>query len=138
MKSFLLAIISSIVFFSLNTFSQEVIETDWLTASPGSTGSLFGAEVIDVNEGEEGLTSVDVRIPVDELEDYETVVVIGHPKERGQSPKEELIRLVELPSLLHDDLNEPYGIRFFVRGIPGFEFRLQMRVMDDIRELEEK
>lgn len=96
--------------------SNEIM-TDWLGATKGNKGQTFGAEVIKVRQDGETII-VDVDIPIADLENYETVLIVGKKTNN-------LIQLVQEPKLLRDDDNA-YGIRFQVKRLPGFEFRLRL------------
>ncbi|WP_045860857.1 hypothetical protein [Teredinibacter purpureus] len=97
--------------------ASEELKTDWLKATTGSSGETLGSEVINVKQ-EGDITTVEVDIDVDNLEDYETVVVIG---KKSNKP----VELTKEPELLSND-DEVYGIRFQIKRLPGFEFRLRM------------
>lgn len=98
-------------------YANNELNTDWLNATIGSSGETLNTEVVQVTQVGD-LTIVDVDIPADNLEDYETVVVIG---KKSNKP----VKLVKQPELLSDD-GGPYGIRFQIKRLPGFEFRLRL------------
>lgn len=54
------------------------LESDLLEAKTGSLGKNLGAEVINIIE-ENKTTTVEVKIPVDDLENYQVIVVIEDP-----------------------------------------------------------
>jgi uncharacterized protein YdbL (DUF1318 family) len=97
--------------------ASEELKTDWLTATTGSSGETLGSEVITVKQDGD-ITTVEVDINIDNLKDYETVVVID---KKSNKP----VKLTKEPELLSND-NEVYGIRFQAKRLPGFEFRLRM------------
>ena len=96
--------------------SNEIM-TDWLEATTGDKGQTLGAEVIKVRQDGETII-VDVDIPIADLENYEQVLIVG---KKTNNP----IQLVQEPKLLREDDNA-YGIRFQIKRLPGFEFRLRL------------
>lgn len=105
----------------LSLYGADEINTGWLKATTGSSGQLLGAEVIQVEQADEFII-IDVDIPADNLQDYETIVVIG--KRSNQA-----IPLNKQPEILNDDNGKAYGLRFQIKRMPNFEFRL--RLYDD-------
>lgn len=103
-------------------FASEKINTDWLQATPGDTGKTLGAEVINV-EQDGDLITIDVDIPIEDLEHYETIEIFG---KNATSP----VLLEQKPKLLRED-GAAYGIRFQMKRIPGFEFRLRLSDSSD-------
>lgn len=97
--------------------ANEELKTDWLKATTGSSGETLGSEVINVKQDGD-ITIVEVGIDIDNLADYETVQVIGKNSNKS-------VKLAKEPELLSSD-NEVYGIRFQIKRLPGFEFRLRM------------
>jgi hypothetical protein len=100
------------------------LNTDWLEATAGSSSEQLGAKVVQVKQMGE-MTVVDVDIPAKDLQNYETVLVIG---KRQNLP----VSLPKHPILLSRD-GEHYGLRIEIKGLPGYEFRLQLR--DNTEEL---
>ena len=122
-----------IAFFGLITplSADDSLVTDWLKATPESKEARLQSEVIEVTHEDDDIIAVDVAIPVDDLEEYETVVVIGKMPEKKKKPEFNAITLVKPLKWLHDDENEPYGLRFYVKGVEGFEFRIQLSQSDE-------
>lgn len=108
---------------SLTPANADDNNVQWLQTELGSHNAL-GEEVLAVSR-ENGTTVVDVRLPQKLVRDYEEVIVIG--KKPNTTEKPALITLVKAPQWLHNDENEPYGLRFYVAGVNGFEFRIQLK-----------
>ena len=105
-------------------YADDQLDTDWLKATIGSNGTELGSEVIHIKQIGD-TTIIDVELDTENLKDYETVLVIG---KKHNIPLEQ----AEKPELLSKD-GEPYGIRFQIKQLPGFEFRLRLYdATDDI------
>lgn len=111
-----------------SAFAQSELESDWLNAKSGSKESLIDAEVINVTN-EEDRTMVDVNMDVSDIDNIESIVVIG---KRPEKP-DQIFKLVQPVEWLHIDENKPYGLRFYVKGIKDFEFRIQMKIADELK-----
>lgn len=108
--------------FVLATAGYTENSDKWLQSQLGSRNQL-GEEVIGLSR-EDNITIIDVRLPQRSHRYYEEVIVIGkRPDPKSQEP---IISLVKAPQWLHNDDNEPYGLRFYIKGIDGFEFRIQL------------
>ena len=129
--TFLAALILALCGFIAPSYADEKLVTDWLKATPESKEERLQSEVIEVTQEENDVIAVDVAIPVDDLEEYETVVVIAKMPEKKKKPEGNAITLVKPLKWLHNDENEPYGLRFYVKGIEGFEFRIQLSQSDE-------
>ena len=105
----------------LSLHALDDIFTDWLNATEGSSGEVLGAEVIQVQQLDDDII-IDVDIPNDDLHRYENIVVIG---KRSNQP----VKLTKQPEILNDTNGKAFGIRFQIKRLPTFDFRL--RLYDD-------
>ena len=103
----------------LQSFGDDILETDWLETEAGSTGNAIGAKVIKV-EQQDDVTMVDVSVPLEELENYEEVMVYGY-----KPAKPEPIILLKDVEWLRDNNKDAYGVRFYVKGVPSLQFQLK-------------
>lgn len=99
-------------------YANDEINTDWLEAKTGSSGTTLGTEVIQVKQVDD-IMSIDVDIPTDNLKNYGTVEVIG---KKSNKP----VKLEKQPEILNNDNGEAYGVRLQMKRLPGFEFRLRL------------
>lgn len=121
----LLASVFILLCTSMTAHANDELNTDWLKATTGSSGEKLGSEVILVRTVDDVMI-IDVDIPADNLEDYETVVVIEKKSNKS-------VKLAKKPEILSDDDGDAYGIRLQIKRLPGFEFRL--RLLDDSAEI---
>lgn len=99
--------------------ADEKAMTDWLDSLSGSTGNLVGAEVIGI-EKRDKFTILDIRLPESQLS--ETDIKAIELEKRDES----LVQQFKKPTTLLDDDSQPYGVRFYLKRRPDFEFRLRL------------
>ena len=98
----------------------SVLETDWLGTEIGSTGNVLGAKVVDIkNSPGTETTVINIEIPVNNPDDFETIEVIG--KNTLQPIKQK--RKAEW---IENHEEGVYGLRLYLKRAPGFEFQLRL------------
>ncbi len=112
-------------FASTQLSAEERLTSDWLSASAGSSGDKINAKVVNVDHSGD-VMAIDILIPIDRLENYETIDIID---KKTNKP----VKLFKKPHHLSDENDIPSGIRFHTKRIPGFEFRIELR--DDTNEI---
>lgn len=114
-----------LIFSSAQLSAEENLTSDWLNAITGSSGEKINVEVINIQQVDD-TTIIDIKIPIDNLESYETIEIID---KNNKKPA----KLTQKPRQLVDENEVPYGIRFRIKQFPGFEFRIELR--DDTDQL---
>lgn len=99
--------------------AEDMLTSDWLNASAGSSGDKLNATVVRV-EHSGNIMAIDILIPIEHLESYETIDIID-------KKTNEPVKLFKKPHHLSDEYDIPTGIRFHTKRIPGFEFRIELR-----------
>lgn len=125
LQVYLQPVLLLLIFYSVQLSAEENLTSDWLHATTGSSGEIINAEVVNIQQIDD-TTVIDIKIPIDDLESYETVEIID---KNTKNPA----KLTQKPRQLIDENEKPYGIRFQLKRIPGFEFRIQLR--DDTDQL---
>lgn len=126
-NGFRVLVMAGCVLFSGAKLSAESQSTDWLKSVEGSTGDVLGAQVINVVEDSKGLI-VDIVIPLDGLQDYETSIEFMDKPEVSKASRRE----VQKKNWLRDEDNEIQGIRLYVKGSKRFDFRVRLHVPDEM------
>ena len=125
LQVYLQPVLLLLIFYSVQLSAEENLTSDWLHATTGSSGEIINAEVVNIQQIDD-TTVIDIKIPIDNLESYETVEIID---KNTKNPA----KLTQKPRQLLDENEKTYGIRFQLKRIPGFEFRIQLR--DDTDQL---
>jgi len=100
--------------------SKLTLETDWLDTEVGSTGEVLGAKVIDVeNIPESDTTIIEIKVPVNNPENFEGVEVIGKKTRQPikQQSEAEWFKNYE---------DGAYGLRLHLKKSSNFEFRIKL------------
>jgi len=114
-----------LIFSSAQLSAEENLTSDWLNAITGSSGEKINAEVVNIQQVDDA-TIIDIKIPIDNLESYETIEIIDKNTKKPA-------KLTQKPRQLVDENEVPYGIRFRIKQFSGFEFRIELR--DDTDQL---
>lgn len=128
MKLFKIACSVSLVLLgvSFTLTAQEELKTDWLKTVEGSAGNVLSAEVLKVTDKND-VTVVDVGFPEKHLKNYRLAVA----EDRLTGKK---IIQTKAPDLLKDEKDKPYGLRFHLKKVPGFEFRVSLYEETEIKQ----
>ncbi|MBC8508869.1 MAG: hypothetical protein H8D34_28775 [Chloroflexi bacterium] len=126
MKNSTTTLISAMLLFAITstlTRANEpalTLESDWLDSRIGSSGNILGAKIINVvNDPGSNITVIDIMLPLDNLDNYEQVEVIG---KTSQQP----IKQRRSAEWIKNYDNDSYGLRLHLKKEPGFEFRLRL------------
>ena len=105
------------------TLMATELESDLLKPIVGDRGESIGAEVIDVTKENE-TTTIELKVPVDDLENYQAEIVI----EGNKSSKNATV--IQSPQRIYDQQSEEVGLRFTVKGLSKFQFKVQLKESD--------
>lgn len=125
LQVYLQSILLLLFFSSVQLSAEENLTSDWLNAATGSAGEIINAEVVNIQQVDD-TTVIDIKILIDDLASYETIEIIDKNTKKPA-------KLTQKPRQLIDENEEPYGVRFQIKRIPGFEFRIELR--DDTDQL---
>tara|TARA_R110002111_G_scaffold145526_1_gene212015 strand:- start:194 stop:589 length:396 start_codon:yes stop_codon:yes gene_type:complete len=124
-----LSLLASLLLLAYGLKGQEVEvvqKTSWLNTLEGSTSYKLGAEVLSVNS-DEVVTTIDVGFPENVLKDFKFAFAEDRMTKK-------VIAQTHVPSLLKDLEDRPYGLRFKLKRLPGFEFRVHLYERIDAQE----